>query len=211
MSEVSFRNFSHHDLTRCAELAVDAWPIASVMVLPEDTTKLMCGYVEIGRLSSTRLELAYVNGEIAGFIFGRVACEVKLVDELIAAGSMILMGIRFLFDKYGRISRPLTFLQKFFATERKAKLHAPSSEAEVVLFVVSSAHRGRGIGRMLLERLIEHAKSKGAKTVSLYTDPLSNWKFYEKMGFQRYHTFEDDLHTYFNGKITPGFVYSKAV
>jgi GNAT superfamily N-acetyltransferase len=41
------------------------------------------------------------------------------------------------------------------------------AETEIEPVVVSAAHRGRGIGRRLVERMLEEARARGARSVSI--------------------------------------------
>ena len=56
--------------------------------------------------------------------------------------------------------------------------------------VVSENYRGQGIGRKLLEKVIEEAKKKGLKSLNLTSreERIAANKLYQKMGFIRYET-----------------------
>ena len=56
-------------------------------------------------------------------------------------------------------------------------------ESEVVLLAVSDEYRGLGIGKTLLNHLIKTFKDDGAKSISLFSDKDSNYKFYGHMKF----------------------------
>ena len=69
-----------------------------------------------------------------------------------------------------------------------ARLSGVSARLEDV--VVDEAERGKGIGRSLCEKVIERAKARGARSVSLTTRPerVAAHKLYEKLGFKRKET-----------------------
>lgn len=55
---------------------------------------------------------------------------------------------------------------------------------------------------------IEHARMKGAKRISVYTtEPGSDWRFYEKHGFQKYSSFNDSFMTLLRNEEVRGIVY----
>jgi hypothetical protein len=91
MDDLSFRSFHPDDLPTCAKFAAEAWPVVSALVPGQDVAKLMHAYVELGRLPSTRLEVACVSGKVVGLLFGilddrhpghprRVRTPVKAID-----------------------------------------------------------------------------------------------------------------------------------
>lgn len=211
MKEVQFRNFHKKDIENLAKLAVDAWPIVSSLVPVQDIPKLMKAYVQINRIGSTWLEVAMIDDKIVGFLFGRLNKDYTALDRIksIIPSLWILLKIRL--GKYGKLAEPMTFLKQLMATEQKVQFHTPQADGEVMLFVVDSSHRGKGIGRALLNRFLKRARFLNSRLISVYTDPLSNWRFYEKYGFERYGTFIDDLNTYIKKTETEGFIYIIAV
>ena len=207
MEEINFRRFGKSDIYRCAELAIDAWPIVSSLVSVDDVPNLMKAYVDINRVASTWLEVALIENKIIGFLFGKLNPDQKAVDRIISIFPSIFIILKLIIGKYGKLDRPLTFFKHLIATEQKVEHYTPQSDGQIVLFVVDSNYRGRGIGRALLNRFLQRAKYLNLKLISVYTDPLSNWNFYEKFGFVRHGAFLDDLNTYIKKNETEGFIY----
>jgi GNAT superfamily N-acetyltransferase len=207
MDNLIFRPFRPDDLPACAEFAADAWPIASVLVPGQDVVKLMHGYIELARLPSTWLEVACVSDKVIGLLFGQVRSEYTTVTRLRTLFSCLRLGCRAILGQYGKLWQPLTLLRKGIATDTRVEQHMPDSDAIVELFVVGSEHRGKGIGRALMDRFVAAAKSKGAQTIALHTDQLSNWRFYEKYGFKRWSVFTEILSSYLKGEDVRGFIY----
>lgn len=56
--------------------------------------------------------------------------------------------------------------------------------------IVDSSARGQGVGEALLNRAIEVAKEKGAKNISLTSNPMRDAanRLYQRMGFKRRET-----------------------
>jgi GNAT superfamily N-acetyltransferase len=61
----------------------------------------------------------------------------------------------------------------------------PSEWATLRLLGVPPAHRGRGIGRMLVEARIERARALGAPVVALHTSFEVSRSMYQRLGWQR--------------------------
>jgi GNAT superfamily N-acetyltransferase len=206
--EVTFRPFRVHDLSECSRLAADAWPAMASLVPEEEAVRFMRSYVELSRCASTWLEVACIGKKVVGFLFGSIDSDNNRVAELKGIISSLVVVAKVLTGRYGRLSRPLTLLRKYLATDRKVERSSSASDAEVELFVVGSPHRGKGIGKALMDRFVAVAERKKAKVITVYTDPLSNWTFYEKYGFRRSSTFEDDFNSYLKREDLKGFIYA---
>ena len=207
MTVTTFRPYAARDADRCAALAADVWPIVRAVVATEDLPRFMRLYIEVCQAAATRSEVACVDGQVAGFLLGRVSRDVTWRQSVQMWWVLVKAGVKLFSGRYGRVKRPFEFARCFLATEAKAQQLSAGSEAEVVLFVVGSQYQGLGLGRALLDRFVAAARQRGARLLTLYTDPLSNWRFYERYGFTRRATFVDDIDTYFRGEHTEGFVY----
>lgn len=73
-------------------------------------------------------------------------------------------------------------MASFALTLLKVELICRRLDSEVQLFVVDAAYRGQGLGRSLLGRFVDHLRAENKRTVYLYTNMVSNWRFYEKYG-----------------------------
>ena len=207
MDNLSFRPFHPKDLPACARFAADAWPVVSALVPGQDVVKLMHGYVELGRIPSTWMEVACISEKAVGLLFGRLEADCTLMTKLGTLFSGLRLGCKAILGQYGKIKKPLTLLRQGIATSARVKKHMPESDAIVELFVVDSEHRGKGIGRALMDRFVTTARSKGARMIALHTDQLSSWWFYEKYGFKRWGTFTEVVSSYLKGKTMEGYTY----
>lgn len=206
--EVQFRQYTKGDLHVCSRFAADAWPSISNIVSEPDAERFMSAYVELCCTPSTWKEVACISGNVVGFLFGRIDKDVTMSKGFHTLFSTIVLLLRLLLGKYGKIAEPFTFLKKFIATESKVSNYTPKVDGTIELFVVDANFRGRKIGKKLLDRFIAMAQKKNVKSLSVYTDPLSNWKFYEVYGFQRICTFHDDLNSYIEQKDVEGYIYT---
>ncbi|MFL7792052.1 MAG: GNAT family N-acetyltransferase [Anaerolineae bacterium] len=207
MDKLSFRPFHPDDLPACAKFAADAWPAISVLVPGQDGVKLMHGFIELARLPSTWLEVACISKKTVGLLFGRMDSDCTPVTALRTIFSSSRLGCKAILGQYGKIKKPLTLLRKGIATSDRVKKHMPESDAIVELFVVDSEHRGKGIGRALMDRFVTAAKNKGARVIALHTDQLSTWQFYEKYGFKRWSVFTETISSYLKNKKMEGYTY----
>lgn len=75
-----------------------------------------------------------------------------------------------------------------------ALVHRSESTAEIVRMSVAASHRRQGIGRLILERLVNHAHRIGMKQIILET--TAAWEevveFYQNAGFELSHYTDGD-------------------
>jgi ribosomal protein S18 acetylase RimI-like enzyme len=205
--EITFRAFRNNDIEQCAKIIAKSWFIASSFVIGNASQRFMKSYVDINKVVSTWLEVALDSENIIGFIFCRLDKEYNFSLKVKAFLSFLKILSNFLVGKYGKVKNPIKYIKKFLTTEKKVGTYTPKSDAQVCLFAIDSRYRGLGIGNMLLTRFITKARLKRGKCITVYTDALSNWKFYEKFGFKRYKTFYDDFDSYIKNEDTEGFIY----
>src|SRR3989338_7804327 len=62
--------------------------------------------------------------------------------------------------------------------------------AQIEDMVVDAGHRGKGLGKMISEKLIERARARGARTINLSSraDRVAANGLYQKLGFKKHET-----------------------
>ena len=211
--QIGFRNYEQKDLEDATRLAWDAWarPGEEETQSQEEAVdpRVMQGYVSSFLIRSNWNEVAYDDHGVVGVLFGRI-------DRLPGIPGGLRRGLRelgllpgFLFNRYGPGAIAPAVVLQFFLTEFKVLLNKPRADAEINLIVVDSKHQRKGLGRALVERFVQVASESGCRMVTLYTDnQVSNWRFYEIMGFKRIATFNDGLTGYFTETDAKGIVYA---
>ncbi len=215
--ELSFRAFRAGDLPECARFTAETWTIVGTLEKGGRVLPVVRGYLELSLNTATWKEVVCLSGRVIGFLFGRIESDVglpQIIAELL--GSVRILA-RFILGRYGRFRDIPLFLRKLSGTNAKVAEFSPPSAGTVELFVIDPAFTGKGVGRALLDRFTNAVSERGGGNekeedggylVSLYTDPLSNWHFYEKCGFARIAAFPDDLNTLLTGKKTEGYIYA---
>ncbi len=197
---VSFRNYRHSDLQRCVEMTDRAWP--------ELDRPISMATVEWYLASANRTEVASVGGKPVGILFGRIDREVTVSGKFSISLAHLAVYFKILFGFYGRIQNRLKVINKALTDDKNVALNTPDVDGEVVFFVVDSEHRRRGIGKALMDRFIDQAKSSGARRVSVYTtDPGSDWGFYERYGFKKQAAFRDNLLSFCRKEEVKALIY----
>ncbi len=201
---LEFRPFEETDFGRCAEISAAVWPVVLSAVDETSAAAFMRGYIELCDALSDYAEVCCENKSIAGFLFG---CSGSSASDKSLRRRIRSVGWNYITGKYGGSRRRIRLIFSNIYSFIKSALLCSRFEGEVVLFAVSPEFQGRGIGRALLDRFMEHTRKKDLKTVSLSTDIESNWRFYEKYGFIKYRDYTDNGLSAFTGKRVRSFIY----
>ena len=204
---VSTRAYRDNDRDRCVALSVEAWPKMSAALPGGAAADFWAILVDLAHDYADWREVACVSDSVVGFIFGR---SVRSSSPRESIG----FGWRFLSGMYN-VARKSSFadmIPVFCAcvlSELKIQFKNPSCDSEVAFLVVDSEHRGKGVGKRLLRMFIDHARSNGRRSISVYTtDPGCNWGFYEALGFEKAVEFDDDVGTYLEGSPSRGLIFT---
>lgn len=200
--DIHYRPYVPSDLDRCAALAADAWPIASA--ISEDTHSLMKAYVKCSLLFSDYTEVCCTSGQVVGLFFGLAHKKLPGFKERLELNKLFW---EFAVGRYGPPKGRFRFLVSFILTLLKVELLCLRFDSEVELFVVDADYRGRGIGRSLVDHFVEHLREANKRTLYLYTNMVSNWRFYERYGFVKYKEFYDNNLSLLRGTKTHGYIY----
>jgi len=164
----------------------------------------MKAYVKFSLLFSDHTEMCCANGKVIGFLLGLTH---KRLPDLKARFEIGRLFWGFVAGKYGLSERRLRFFASFVLTLLKVEWLCLRFDSEVESFVVDAAYRGQGIGRSLVDHFVEHLRKANKRTLYLYTNMVSNWKFYEKYGFLKDREFYDNQLSFLRGTKTHGYIY----
>jgi len=199
------RQYRSEDRSRCVELAIEAWPGLTSGLPPEIREDFWGMLIDFADGYSDWKEVSCVDGEVVGFLFGRTRPPPSF-REAIGLLRILIEPFRSMRKKAGTAATIALFSRNILE-ELNIILKTPESDGEVVFIVVGSGHRGRGIGRMLVDRFIEEAVRRNSKAISVFTtDPGCDWRFYEARGFERVASFDDDVGSRYSGAKTKGFI-----
>ena len=205
--EVRFRGYQEADLSVCAGIGVEVFPLVTSRFSGKEVSKVMKGQVDSCDAVSNYRELAIADGEVAGLIFGRVKRRSVLIDVCRTLKRLPLISVRFLLGMYGSRRKLIRFLNPCLEQLRVLRRNTPAGEAEVVLFAVAPKYQGIGIGRALMHRFVRHALRYKVRSISVPTDETASFWFYERYGFRRWAEFKDPLGSYCAGTPIKGFIY----
>jgi len=183
---LTFREYRKTDRDRCVEITAQAWPELKEGGLDAATIDWY------GR-PATWKDIACVSDVPVGMLFakihrGNTIIRTKIRTKIIHA----TVYTKMLFGIYGKTPHRLSSIRGSMAGERDIDRNAPDVDGEISYLVIDSAYRGKGIGRGLMKRFVEHAREEGVHRISVYTTtPGSDWQFYGSQGFKLFSEFKD--------------------
>jgi ribosomal protein S18 acetylase RimI-like enzyme len=186
---------------------VEAFPLILSRIAREEARKVMKTQIDSCYVISNHYELAVVDGEVAGLLFGQVKRKSVLINMCRAFDRLLLMKVHFLLGRYGSRRKLIRLLGPSLQALRVLRRNMPPSGASVVLFAVAPKYQGKGIGRALMDRFVHQASGYKVEAIAVPTDETASFWFYERYGFQRWAEYEDPMASYFADRPIKGYTY----
>ncbi len=191
--EELFRTYREEDYSQCEALVNQAWGFDTIFYPKtlSDLAKHM--YTQGSVLGSNYRMVVEIDGKVVGFIFG-------LCGYLKTPAKSILFGFSFLW-KLMWLTNVRTGMKKKLVNamsvhEKNRAVLVDKGRSEIVLFIVSEEHQGKGIGTRLCTGFKERCGEEGVDSIVVETNTLGASTFYEKLGFKHMGNFDSPLHEF---------------
>lgn len=205
---VSFRRYEREDLKELASLAKDAWPARAAIGSRDLERWGMESYIEYSSRVSNWTDIACTEAGIVGFLFGRIDKYPLTAQPRKSALGELPAAVRSFLKRGSVTPWILMMIWGIVLTELKLALKMPRSDASIEMFIVDVEHRGKGIGRMMLDRFVNAARDAGSSLITVYTDDtMSNWTYYQRRGFTKIGTFHDNVTSHYSGLTAHGLIF----
>jgi GNAT superfamily N-acetyltransferase len=197
---LTFRNYEKKDFQRCVEITANAWP--------ELTGGRAAADLEGYLWPSTWRLLACMDNIPVGLLFGTIYRDLGALRKLKVPLMHATVNAKVLLGLYGKIPDRLRWIFGGIATEKEIKRGRAEADGKIDFFVIDPAYHGKGIGKDLLQRFVEHAISRGASRLSVDSLEFESWGFYAKHGFIKLDaTFRDILHSRIRNEDVRGYQF----
>jgi len=209
-TDIDFRCCERADFPACARIGAAAFALDAGALdrkLNGVPIKIYEAAADVCDAVSTYRELAIVDGEVAGFIFGRIERHFTLIDRCCAMKRYLALLGPFLLGRFGRRRKLVKLLGPLLREEQEMRRNVPPSEGRVEYFAVSPKYQGQGVGRMLMDRFVQHAGRCGVQALSVFSGETVSFQFYERYGFRKWAEFDSALGSYLHDKLIKGFSY----
>jgi len=192
--KVQFRYFRRSDIETCARISADAWPETANVSRSGDTVRTMKLYVEFYYYSATSLDVACIDGQVVGLLFGRIDREHGTFGKIRSRLGHSRVYLKLIMGRYWKGADRFKLVRSAMSDDRNITEHSPDADGEVMLFVVDGKFQGRGIGRALMDRFLQRAREADSKRITVSTNDIwCNWGFYDKYGFKLQGSFRDSF------------------
>jgi len=192
--EVQFRDFRRSDIEICAKISADAWPETANVTGSGDTVRTMTLYVEFYYYSATWLDVACVDGQVVGLLFGRIDRDQGMLGKNRSRLGHVRVYLKLLTGRYWKGADRFKLVRSAMSDDRNIVANSPDADGEVMLFVVDGRFQGRGIGKALMDRFLQQARKANSKRITVSTNDIGcNWGFYDKYGFKLQGSFRDSF------------------
>jgi ribosomal protein S18 acetylase RimI-like enzyme len=206
--EVQFRDFRRSDIETCARISADAWP-ETASVSGGDTVRTMTLYVEFYYYSATWLDVACVDGQVVGLLFGRIDRERGMFGKIRSRLGHSRVYLKLIMGRYWKASDRFKLVKSAMSDDRNITENSPDADGEVMLFVVDGKFQGRGIGRSLMDRFLQRARKSNSKRITVSTNDIGcNWGFYDKYGFKLQGSFRDSFTSFVRKEEIKNLIFS---
>jgi hypothetical protein len=140
---VQFRDFRSSDVKTCARISADAWP-ETANVSGGDTVKTMTLYVEFYVYSATWLDVACVDGQVVGLLFGRIDREHGWFGKIRSRLGHTKVYLKLIMGRYWKGPDRFRLVKFAISDDRNITENSPDADGEVMLFVVDGEFQGSG-------------------------------------------------------------------
>ena len=205
MSEgITFREYKKKDFKRCVEITAGAWP--------ELTGGRAAADLEGYLWPSTWRQLACIDNVTVGLLFGTIYSDLGALRKLKVPLMHATVNAKVLLGLYGKTPDRLAWIIGGIATEKDIKRGRAEANGKIDFFVIDPAYQGKGIGKNLLQRFVEHAISRGASRISVDSLEFESWGFYVKHDFTKLGaTFRDALHSRIRNEDVKGYQFVRDI
>ncbi len=202
----SFRN-------QCVQLMSDTWNFNTLF--PGHTKQNIINemfFTEATILADYSEILINDQGKVGGYIFGILDHTIpgKVFRFWKTLGYGLKIIYHFMLGHLGPRSFVWERAKELFRVIESLESKKEKTDGFVSLFFVSSALRGQGWGKKLMQSFESRCQELGLSRIYLWTDKGCNYHFYDRQGFQKIHSLSSPLLSSY-GSEPNGYTYAKPI
>lgn len=186
---ITLREYQKKDFKELENIIRETWKYDEFSS-PKTASKLARVFLSSCLTNQTFSRIAIENGKPIGIILFnnkiKHKCPFNLkMQQLKATVSLLLTREG---RKVSKIFGNVSGIDRELLSE-----NGKTYPAELALFAVSSSCRGKGIGKLLFQSVIDYMKKENISEFYLFTDTSCNYGFYEHQGMIRRHEKEEQF------------------
>jgi ribosomal protein S18 acetylase RimI-like enzyme len=206
-NDIIYREIRRDDFDNIIDLMQGTWRFEDTIHSHKTRMRFLHVLLSSTMLTSSWGQVAILDNDLVGFIMGVVKKDNTRLLKKINAIGMIPNMVSLLFlsgeDKNG-VKKYLQ-VPKAYNSMRKGRIFS----AEITLLAVSKKSQGLGIGKRLMNNILNYFQSMNAANIGVFTDSESNFGFYDHLEFIRIDEREVKKSGYNQGQKETIFLYEK--
>lgn len=185
MEQIIYRKLKKKDFAAAEEIISRAFGLSGYISDLKILNLFKHQYLYSCLSEATYTCAAEENGKVVGIIMGKADSDYSIIKHIPYLIKFIYYNIRLKFsgkkceDGIGDYKRLHEIYAEF------SKRHKGEFDGVLTLFALNLESRGKGVGKKLLDGLMNYLNKKNTENIYLYTDTTCNYGFYEHMGFLR--------------------------
>ncbi len=201
--------YREEDYPQCEALVNQAWGF-DVIFYPKTLSNLAKRMYTKGSVLGSNYRMVFeIDGKLVGFIFG-LCGSLKMPVKSKLFGFSFLWKLMWLTNVRSGMKKKL--VNAMSVHEKNRAVLVDKGRSEIVLFIVSKEHQGKGIGTRLWAGFKERCREEGIDSIIVETNTSGASGFYENLGFCHLGDFDSPLHEFATKGGQPciyEYVYSK--
>ena len=185
MSKVVYRPIKKEDYEAIKAIINEAFGLHKLIKDKRILNHFLNIYLHSCLGETTFTNVAEKDKKVIGLIFGNAEKKIKKANSIYH--SMIVLynylTIKLIpskdRDAMKEFKKMLNAYDELIANRKN------DFQGSVTLFAVTAECRGLGIGKHLMQSLLEYVQTNEVRNIYLYTDTICNYGFYESQGFIR--------------------------
>lgn len=185
MEKVIYRQIEKRDYTAVEEIINRSFGLFRYVSNREILDYFKKQYLYSCLAEATYAYVAVQNQKVIGVIMGNAKSEYHITSHLKYILKAFYFGTKMNRIKKSEARGIEDYKNVHHIYHSFSKEHSGEFDGVLTLFAVEEAARGLGVGKTLLNGLMDYLVRQDVKRIYLYTDSTCNYKFYEHQGFER--------------------------
>lgn len=195
MNEISYRKIEKTDYEEVKKIINEAFKLYKLVDDKELLNKVLTIYLHSCLQETTYSLIATKDNKPIGVILGNVSKNNSIKNSIYHFGVILSNYISIALRNSKEKKQLKQFARVSKAYEKLLEDRKDEFQGSITLFAVREGYRGFGIGKTLVNNLLNYMRENQVKKLYLFTDTICNYGFYESQGFKRLNIITLDMNS----------------
>lgn len=188
MNEITYRKIEKTDYEEVKKIINEAFKLYKLIDDKKLLNKVLTIYLHSCLQETTYSLIATKDNKPIGVILGNVSKNNSIKNSIYHFGVILSNYISIALRNSKEKKELKQFATVSKAYEKLLEDRKDEFQGSITLFAVREGYRGFGIGKTLVNNLLNYMRENQVKKLYLFTDTICNYGFYESQGFKRLNT-----------------------